>query len=82
MTPEGHGQAATIDLREGFRVEVEPMVLPAGEFGARLYRPPTKGKGRWKQVGRMVVAATPEKAVGDLMQTLNLGLMPNVEVAG
>lgn len=69
-----------VDLREGFRIEVEALVLPAGEYGARLYTRPGKG-GRWKQKGQVVVAATPEQAISDLMAVLNQGLMPDMEVA-
>lgn len=73
--------SATVDLREGFRIEVEPMVTPRGEFGARLYLPKN---GRWarKHIGHMVIADTPEKAAQDMLKILNEGLMPGVEVLG
>lgn len=70
----------TINLSEGYRIEIEPMVMPPGEFGARLFKPPLGGRGRWKQVGRIVVSGTAEQAAVDLLRVLNEGLMPDVEV--
>lgn len=70
----------TVDLREGFRVEVAPLVMPQGEYEARLYAR-TPG-GRWKQAGPMVVAGTPEKAASDLLQAANAGLLTGVVVKG
>lgn len=83
MTPQppSHKDAETVDLRDGYRIEVEPMVFPAGEFGARLYKPSPTGKGRWKRVGHMVIAGTPEQAARDLMTAMNRGLLPGIEVS-
>jgi hypothetical protein len=83
----GHRENKTgtlVDLREGFRVEVEALVLPAGEYGARLYAPRTSASGRttWKQAGPMLVAGTPEKAAKDLLAAMNTGLLTGVEVRG
>lgn len=74
----------TIDLREGFRIEVEPLIMPKGEFAARLYRTSKSPSGRtlWKQIGHIVIASTPEKAAADMLAAMNRGLLPGVEVTG
>ena len=82
VTPPSHKTSQSVDLREGYRVEVEPLILPAGKFGARFFKAPTTDKGRWKQVGHLVVADTPEQAANDLLRVVNEGLMPGVEFAG
>lgn len=75
----------TIDLRDGYRIEVTPMIMPTGAFGATLQvRTAEPGKRqRWKDVKHPVmVADTPEDALGDLANAINLGLLPGVEVKG
>jgi hypothetical protein len=76
----------TIDLRDGYRIEVAPMVLPQGSFGARLHkriRNPATGHVRWKPVGPIVVSARgPEQAERDMSQAINLGLLEGVEAKG
>lgn len=78
--------AQVVDLRKGFRVEVEAMVMPQGEFGARLYTANGRYKDskriRWKQAGPIVVAATPEQAARDLLAAMNEGLLKGVEAKG
>lgn len=73
-----------IDLRDGFRIEVAPLIAPKGEFGACLYRTRKTSSGRtsWRRVGNIVVAGTPEKAANDILTAMNQGLLPGVEVAG
>lgn len=72
-----------VDLRDGFRIEVVPLVMPAGQYEARLYRRRfTPGdRTTWKQVGPLVVADTPEQAARDLMTAINEGLLPGVQVS-
>lgn len=73
-----------VDLRDGFRVEVTPLVMPAGKFEARLFRRRyTPGdRTTWKQVGPMVVADGPEAAAQDLLTAVNEGLLAGVEAKG
>lgn len=72
-----------VDLRDGYRIEVTPMILPAGQYGATLQiRTAEPGKRqRWKDVKHpIVVASTPEQAQADLARAMNEGLLPGVEV--
>lgn len=76
-----------VDLRDGFRIEVIPMVAPRGEFGARLAErrytvDGDRARNRWKDAGPLVVAASPEQAAQDLLKAINEGLLPDVEVKG
>lgn len=78
-----HGEV--VDLRDGYRVEVEPLIAPAGEFGARLYRRCyTPGdRTTWKKVKHpVVIAKTAEGAARDLLAAMNTGLLPGVVVIG
>lgn len=74
-----------VDLRDGYRIEVEPMVFPAGEFGARLSRRcHTPGdRTTWKKVNHpLVLSNTAEGAARDLLMALNQGMLFGVEVCG
>jgi hypothetical protein len=73
-----------VDLREGYRVQVEPMIAPSGTFGARLYRRTLRqgDKTAWKKVEHpIVIASNAEQAANDLMAALNTGTLPGVEAA-
>ena len=70
-----------IDLRDGFRIETAALVMPAGQYEARLYVPKVGARVTWKQVGPMVVAGSPEQAATDMLTALNRGLLPGVEAA-
>lgn len=73
-----------VDLRDGYRIEVAPAVLPQGEFTAtfhrRRYTP--GGKTTWKRVGPHVLNPNPEQAAADLLTAINQGLVPDVEFKG
>jgi hypothetical protein len=77
-----------VDLRDGYRIEVTPMIMPAGQFGATLqvrYEIPTgtPRRYRWKDVKHpIIVADSPERALSDLAAAMNQGLIPNVTVVG
>lgn len=73
-----------VDLRQGYRIEITPMISPAGKFGATLQTRDTSGaRPRWKDVKHpIVVADTPEAAQSDLATAMNQGLLPGVEVSG
>jgi hypothetical protein len=71
------------DLRLGYRIEVEALVMPLGEFGARLYTPRKTPAGRvkWEQRGPIMISGTPESAARDLLEAINQGLVEGVEIA-
>lgn len=73
-----------VDLRDGFRIEVVPCLLPKDEWAATLHRRRyTPGeRTTYKKVGPNVLAKTPEAAAGDLLRAVNEGLLPGVELVG
>lgn len=73
-----------VDLRDGFRIEVVPCVLPKDQWAATLHRRRyTPGdRTTYKKVGPNVLAASPEAAARDLLTAVNEGLLPGVELAG
>lgn len=73
-----------VDLRDGCRIEVTPMIRPAGQFGATLQTRVRSGdRWRWKDVKHPVVVSTfPAGAMDDLLSALVNGVLPGIEVSG